>query len=261
MRLGIFVDPINSKDDPYGLKNVPAFKEAGYEFIELCVANYGKLSDEDFEKYLAEVLASGLPAEAANALFPGIYVLVEQDKALDWFKKVCVRSQRLGLKTLVFGSGGARNIPDDMTEEQAIERMTDLLKKMGPIAAEHDIVVVVEPLERAATNFINNTAEGAKFVRAVNHPNIRLLVDFFHSVRENEVIDPMDVPLFEHIHTADPANRACQTEITEYFNIFLHVLKKNGWDGRLSIESGFGPYTYEEAVQNIINFPHLLGLK
>lgn len=261
MRLGLFIDPIGTEDDPRGFKYAAALKEAGYEFMELCVPAYGGISDEEFEQFEAKVKACPLPAEAANCLFPGIYVLIEHDKAIDWFKKVCVRSQRLGIKTLVFGSGGARNIPGGWTEEQAHEKMVALLKRMGPIAAEYDITVVIEPLEKPATNFINETHTGAKLVRATNHPNIRLLVDYFHYVREKDTLLAEKVPLFAHIHCADPVTRTCQTEITEDFKNFLNFLKEHGWDGNLSIESGKGDLSLEQYVSDILNFPKLLGVK
>lgn len=261
MRLGVFTNPLGTKDDPNGFKLVPRFKEAGYDFIETTVAAYGGISDEEFEVFLEEAKNCGLPVEAANCLFPGIYLYTEQDKAVEWIRKVADRSARLGIKTLVFGSGGARHFVDEMTEDEALNILADLLKRMAPIVAEKGITIVVEPLEKPATNCINETHTGAKLVRMVNHPNIRLLVDYYHFARENDILDPMDVPLFAHVHTADPATRSCQTEITEFFSLFLHVLKKNGWDGNLSLECGLAPNTLEEIMEHFKNFPKLLGLK
>ena len=261
MRLGVFTNPLGTKDDPNGFKLVPQFKEAGYDFIETTVAAYGGISDEEFEEFLKEASGCGLPVEAANCLFPGIYLYTEQDKAVEWIRKVADRSARLGIKTLVFGSGGARQFTDEMTEDEALNFLANLLNIMAPIVAEKDITIVVEPLEKPATNCINETHTGAKLVRMVNHPNIRLLVDYFHYVRENDRLDPMNVPLFAHIHTADPVTRSCQTEITEHFKIFLNSLKANGWDGNLSLECGLAPNTLEEIMKLFKNFPRLLGLK
>ncbi len=261
MRLGVFTNPLGTKDDPNGFKLVPQFKEAGYEFIETTVAAYGGISDEEFEEFLKEAKSCGLPVEAANCLFPGIYLYNEPDRAVEWIKTVADRSARLGIKTLVFGSGGARHFVDEMTEDEALAFLADLLKRMAPIVAEKGITIVVEPLEKPATNCINETHTGAKLVRMVNHPNIRLLVDYYHYARENDRLDPMNVPLFAHIHTADPANRSCQTEITEHFRIFMAFLKANGWDGNLSLECGLAKYTLEEIMELFKNFPKLLGLR
>ena len=51
---------------------------------------------------------------------------------------------------------------------------------MGVIAQSYGIVVCVEPLNRAESNFINTLQEGAEIVRRVNHPHIRLLADLYH---------------------------------------------------------------------------------
>ena len=261
MRLGVFINPLGTEDDPNGFKLVPQFKEAGYEFIETTVPAYGGISDEEFEVFLNEAKNCGLPVEAANCLFPGIYLYNDREKAVEWIRKVADRSARLGIKTLVFGSGGARHILGDMTEDEALNILAELLKEMAPIVAEKDITIVIEPLEKPATNCINETHTGAKLVRMVNHPNIRLLVDYYHFARENDILDPKNVPLFAHVHTADPVTRSCQTEITEFFSLFLHVLKKNGWDGNLSLECGLAPNTLEEIMEHFKNFPKLLGLK
>ena len=73
------------------------------------------------------------------------------------------------------------------------------------MAGRYGIIIAVEPLNRAETNIINSVEEGLKFVRDVDHANIKITADFYHMRRENE---PMDVLIqagkdIAHLHIAN----------------------------------------------------------
>ena len=51
---------------------------------------------------------------------------------------------------------------------------------------ESGIVRVVEPLNRFECNIILSVAEAMEYVKALDHPNLRCLVDSFHLWRDAE---------------------------------------------------------------------------
>lgn len=261
MKLGICIGCLSKEGDPHGFGSAAAMKEAGYSYMELNITTFTKMTDEEFDAFEGAVKASVLPAEAAACLFPGdIDLYGDQTAAVQWLEKAVDRAARLGIRSMVFGSGTARKCPAGMTREAAFEKLTALLKKAGPIAAGKDVTLVIEPLNKGETDMINETGSGAELARAVDHPNVKLLVDYYHYGIENDKLDPKNVSLIAHAHCAELSKRTCPTEVDDDFAAFFKLLKENGWDGRISFEGGAGSLSREEFVENLKKFPALLGL-
>ena len=51
--------------------------------------------------------------------------------------------------------------------------------------------LAIEPLNRKESNIINSVAEGVRFARQVNRPEIRVLADFYHIDEEREPLDTL----------------------------------------------------------------------
>ena len=63
---------------------------------------------------------------------------------------------------------------------QARGQFVSLLRRFAPVADRYRITIAIEPISRPEANFVNRTREGLDLVAAVDHPRIRLLVDYFH---------------------------------------------------------------------------------
>lgn len=261
MKLGICIGCLGSENDRYGFGYSAELKEAGYSYMEVGISNFTGMSDEEFDAFEAAVKAAALPAEAGNGLFPGDMDLYgDQTAAVAWLEKAASRAARLGIESLVFGSGTARRCPEGMTKEAAFDRLTDLLKQAGPIAVKNGVRFVIEPLRQQETDMINDTGSGAALARAADHPGVKLLVDYYHYGVEHDVMDPANVPLIYHAHLAELTRRTCPTEMDADLAAFFKVMKENGWDGRISFEGGAGDLPREEFVANLKKLPALLGV-
>ena len=142
-----------------------------------------------------------------------------------------------GIETIVFGSGGSRKVPDGFSMATAYDQLADHLKRWGPIAGEHGVTIVVEPLGPEC-NICSTVDESADLVRRVDHPNIRLLADTYHMVRIN---DPADAivragELIRHVHCAEVEGRSPIGTHGEDLTPYFAALKEVGFDGRVSIE-------------------------
>ena len=94
------------------------------------------------------------------------------------------RAARLGAKVIVFGSSGAKNVPDGFPYDQAWEQIVQSMRIAAPIAAEHGITIVIEPLNKKEANIVLNGAEGLKLAREINRPSVQLLIDLLpHGAR------------------------------------------------------------------------------
>src|SRR5438034_8943064 len=101
-----------------------AFHAAGWDFVEECVQTFlqGLIPDEQW-KGMDKLQISALPIPAANMLVPGDLKItgpaVDLEKLRLYMTRVIERAEQTGTRTLVFGSGGARNVPDHHSREAA----------------------------------------------------------------------------------------------------------------------------------------------
>jgi sugar phosphate isomerase/epimerase len=198
---------------------------------------------ETFIEKLNQLEASTLPVLALNGFVPGHLKAVGPETAhpeiIAFADTAFKRAQMVGVQSIVFGSGGSRRIPEGFDPELAKRQFVDLLKQMGPLAEKYGIHIVVEPLNRAETNFINNVPEGLEIVKLVGHPNIRLLCDFYHMLREDEPADHIlqAAGYVYHVHIAEKERRTAPGIEGDDFRPYLRALKEIGYAGHISIES------------------------
>ena len=84
---------------------------------------------------------------------------------------------------------GQRRIPQRagrISREQAGDQIAAFLKMAGEIARRSHVIVAIEPLRHQESNILNTGAEALEMVRRVKHPNIRMIIDYFHLREENE---------------------------------------------------------------------------
>ena len=229
-----------------GVCNSPkTAKEAGFDYVEMGASSIAKMSDADFEKLLQTVKETGIPVRTCNGFLPGTIKVtgpvINKTEQEEYVKKCFDRLNKLGVKFLVFGSGGARALPENFPREKGFEQIVDFCKRIGPLAREKDIMIVIEPLNSKECNFVNSGKEGLDIIEAVKDPNIELLLDLYHMAKDNE---SPDIVLkagahVKHVHIANPNGRKYPLAADEYdYKTFFDNLKKIGYTGGVSVEGG-----------------------
>ena len=243
-------DPSN--DQPFApkigvcasLENAELIRQSGGDYIEVGVRRFllPDKPDADFAANLKAARACKIPILSANSFLPGSLKCVgpkaDHDAVLAYAKTVFERAKRVGIETIVFGSSGARSIPEGFDRSRAEHQFIALLMKMAPLAAANGVVVAIEPLNSGETNFINTLRQGARIVEAADHPNIRLVADLFHMARMNEM--PKELcfhsRLIEHVHVAEKAGRTPPGVEGDDFRGYFEALQDSGYRGGISIE-------------------------
>jgi D-psicose/D-tagatose/L-ribulose 3-epimerase len=228
-----------------GLKGLETAKAAGFDYVEVGVTEIAALSDADFDAALERVKQVGIPTSNANLFLPPSIRLTgpqptDPEEQMAYVRKAFARLNRLGVKIVCFGSGGARRVPDGFPKEEAFKQLVAFGKRIAPEARANGITVVIEPLRVQETNIINTAAEGLALVNAVSDPNFELLIDFYHLASEKE--DPAIIVQagehLRHLHMANPQGRVFPLDWDEfdYAPFFAH-LRRTGYAGRISIEA------------------------
>jgi D-psicose/D-tagatose/L-ribulose 3-epimerase len=227
-----------------GLKNLEAAKAAGFEYVELSTTEIAALSDADFEAAAARIKAIGIATPAANLFLPGTLKVtgpqIDQEAQMAHVRKAFTRLARLGTEVVVFGSGGARRVPDGFSKEEAFKQLVDFGKRAAREARANGITIAVEPLRKQESNIINSAAEGLDLVNAINDPNFQLMIDFYHLASEQE--DPAIVlrakDHIRHLHVANPTGRVFPQKWEEFdYAPFFANLRAIGYDKRISVEA------------------------
>ena len=240
-RAGKFLDRIGISTS---ITNSNILEAAGYSFVEENVRGFLVPAEPDmvFEKKLALIKGSGLPVEAGNSFLPGELKCVgpspAHEEILKFGETAFRRAKLAGMKTIVFGSSGARSIPEGFKREEAKQQFISLCKQLAQHAKKYDIVISLEPLNTHECNFINSVSEGGEIVKAVNHESFRLLADIYHMLMENE--SPMDIikygDLLYHTHIAEKNGRTAPGVNNEDFTPYFKALKEVKYEGRMTIE-------------------------
>lgn len=226
------------------ISNNGILSKAGYSFVEENVRGFLVPDEPDsvFEQKLAQLKNSMLPVEACNSFLPanlkcsGPTPLHEE--ILKFGESAFRRAQMAGVKTIVFGSGGARSIPEGFSREEAREQFISISRQLASLAKNYNIVISLEPLNKQECNFINSVAEGGEIVKSVNHDNFRLLADIYHMLKEDE--SPSNITKYGHLlyhtHIAEETGRTSPGVNKEDFIPYFRALKDIGYDGRMAIE-------------------------
>ena len=226
------------------MNNAVMLSSQGFSYIEESVGNLlmPTKSDEEFRVNLEKSKSTPIPVIACNGFLPSNLKSVGpsavHDQILKYAEVAFKRAQQVGVKHIVFGSGGSRSIPEGFSKDSAFIQFIRLCKDLGPIAAKYQVILVIEPLNTSEVNFINSVAEGAKIVEATNHPNVKLLADIYHMLRENESPDEIIKygHLIKHAHVAENNGRAVPGTHNENLSIYYKAFKKIGYKGKISIE-------------------------
>lgn len=243
------------------LEKAGAMKAAGAEFLTESVGNFLVPDQPDavFEKNLALLAASPLPILACNGFIrPSNLRCIgpdaNHDLLLAWSETTFRRLKQAGGKFIVFGSSGARRLPDGWPEKTADEQFVSLLKAMGKLAEKHEITVVVEQLRATECNFINRIQRGATLIRAAGHPNVRLLADLYHMATMGDT--PADLQaamdVVAHVEIAEKETRSYPGVHGDDFRPFFKVLRESGYSGAISIEGKGEPAQVAPAFAEII---------
>jgi D-psicose/D-tagatose/L-ribulose 3-epimerase len=225
------------------VKNLDAAKAAGFDYVELAATEIAGLSDADFAAAAAHIKQLGLATPAANLFLPATLKVTgpstDPEQQMAHVRRVFSRLSTLGTEVVVFGSGGARRVPDGFAKEDAVKQLVDFGRRAAREARASGITIAIEPLRRQETNIINTAAEGLDLVNAIDDPNFQLMIDFYHLASEHE--DPAIVlrarDHIRHLHMANPQGRVFPLKWEEYdYAPFFANLRAIGYDKRISLE-------------------------
>ena len=232
---------------------------AGFDYIECGFRDVAEISEEGMSQLMRQLDAEGIGCEAANGFIPSSMPIYRpySETGIDRYVRTGFRACRaIGIKTVVFGSGGARNVPDGMSFSDCFRKLIDFIRyTAAPAADAAGVTLAVEPLTRGECNIINTLREGAELAAASGCGNTGVTADIYHM--HNCGDGPDEIRLLgaavKHGHISFPLeregrNRTFPADAGEYgYREFLAALRDSGVT-RCSVEAGTSDFASDCAA-------------
>ena len=243
MRFGIntflFVSPFVTDS----VKLFKKFKDWGFDTVEIPVEAPEHIDPVVLKNAAAKVgIAIG---SMCACMGPGRDLrgtVAEQKTAFTYIKALIDQAAVMGCPKIigplysVVGKKGP--VPPD---QQKVEFATVVkhLKELAKYAATKNIELVVEPLNRFETDFLNTTDQGLKLIKAVGAKNLNLHLDTFHmNIEEKNQGDAIRKAgkHLTHFHACGTDRGTPGNDSLEWKPI-VAALKSVGYNGDVVIES------------------------
>lgn len=219
-----------------GIEDAEVVLGAGFDYLELGANN---LSD-DANRY------SGIPVEATNLFFAGSIKLFGREATpyLDVARATVDRAARIGVQTMVIGSGASRKAPEGTDMEVAEREFLLIAAAIGDHARQYGITIAPESLNRSETNIGNDLG---CLARGLQYAGVGYTADSYHVLFEWHANDPSEpypseahwadqIPFAPaHVHIADLPRYAPKPG-DPMMRGFAKRLLELEYDGRISLE-------------------------
>ena len=214
--------------------------EAGVDYYECGFGSLANYTDEKFCECKEFLNENNLPCLVANGFIPGELKVVGDNidyaALTEYLDKGFERAEKLGVKKIVFGSGGARSFPEGYSLGKAKEQLTFFLSEYAaPKAEKAGCIIVLEPLRFCESSMIHTVADGIEIARMSGKNNVGGLADLYHVFGNNDSIEGIGAFKGEllHSHIAEPVKRVYPSindseEIISIYKSFFDALKIAG---------------------------------
>ena len=257
-----------------GVDGAKTIKQVGFDFVEFAVGP-ALDPDKDAEWWKGQrdkLLAMPLPLRSCNGFLTGRFRLTgpkaDHAPALDYAETALRRAEEVGVKTVVFGSGGARNVPGDFAGphdkwpdlQKGRDQYADFCRELCRRVADlRTVQVVIEPLCPNESNIINYVWQGVQVCEEVDSPRLAQLADIFHMMagRESAASIVAAGKWLKHCHIASYKTRefpGSEPETVARLKPYFDALKSIGYTGGVSCECGWGKdEDYEKNLEIALN--------
>ena len=132
-----------------------------------------------------------------------------------------------------FGQGADTGVEDGL--------LVEALQHLAPDVSRTGVRILLEPLTRKETHYMNLQGHGARMIEAVGEPGFALLSDFYHMQMEEDDVSGTLARFGGHtayVHMADGEKRTEPGSLPFDYRPGFRALKDFDYSGWLTVESG-----------------------
>ncbi|HSS96304.1 MAG TPA: TIM barrel protein [Terriglobales bacterium] len=219
--------------------------EAGFKNVEL-VGEYSSWSEDDFRRINAKRKQLGITFDCTAGLKHSLCNPAERADFVEEFRRTIPVMKKIDCPTMIVLSG---NKVDGLSSEGHHQSCIDGLKAAIAVAEGKKIngqpvsllLETIDPIENPKV-YLTRVDDALEIVQAVNHPQVKLLYDFFHEqIAAGNLIAKLEkaLPHLALVHVADvPGRHEPGTGEINYENI---IRKLTELDYKVMIAMEFYP--------------------
>ncbi len=217
-------------------------QKLGYQGLELGP----EFLDRPAEAILKEIEGTGIVISA----IVGSIKLLEPDpairaQAIQLDRQRLEMAKALGASGVVevptFGPNRFQDLSPVMTPREIEDRLLVAgLKALAPDVSRTGVNILIEPLTKKETHYMNLQDHGAEIIRAVGAPGFKLLSDFYHmQMEEKDIAATLSRcgQFTAYVHLADGVKRTEPGSLPFDYRPGFRALKRAGFAGWLTVES------------------------
>ncbi len=238
MNLLLWTDHVTEAHD--GL--LEQIKGLGFDAVEVPIFNTSDLAP--FERLGKRLQSLGLGATAVTVMGPETNPISPdrkiRDAAVAHLDRVLECGQAFGCEILCGPTHSAIGIfSGDGPTDDEFQAGVETLQRAGDKAQARNIRIATEYLNRFEIYFLTTAAQASRFVRAVNHPYVKMMYDSFHAhIEEKDQAAAIATCAAEtiHVHVSENDRGIPGTGQVDWDGFFAG-LKQSNYDGYLTIEA------------------------
>jgi hydroxypyruvate isomerase len=208
--------------------------DAGYKNVEL-VGEYRNWSDAQFNSANAKRKKLGITFDVTAGLRHGAGNPADRNNLLDDLRRELPVMERLEIPSIIIMSG---NVVPDTPRQKQHQSCIDSLKAAAKLVEGKKIngepvrllLENIDP-EENPKYYLTSVTEGFEIIRAVDHPQVQLLYDFYHEqISEGNLIEKLEknIQYTGLVHIADvPGRHIPGTGEINYENIYRKLVQLN----------------------------------
>ena len=208
--------------------------EAGYHNVEL-VGEYDKWTDEDFKRANTKRKELGIRFDCTAGLKHGVSDPDHRQPLLAELRQALPIMERLDCSSMILLSGNrVPGMPREVQHRCCIDTLKAAAEFVqGKSITGEPVRLLLETIdpEENPQYYLAEIAEAIEIVRAVSHPQVQLLYDFYHEqIAAGNLISKLEksIPHLGLVHIADvPGRHEPGTGEINYQNIFRKLAELN----------------------------------
>lgn len=158
---------------------------------------------------------------------------------LDSLEGMIERAKSIGCSSLISGAG---NKVSGLSQERAIDNMIGVLSRAAEICGKNAMTLIVEPFNTRVDHpdyFLDDPQICVDVLKAVNHPNVRMLFDLYHmQIMTGNLLAFIEenLPYIGHFHVAGVPGRHEPEQGELNYPFILKTLDRLGYRGAVGLE-------------------------